>query len=66
MSDEITIRELHEEWIALEREGHHSNCVGLCTDDIVIQPPVGAAIAGRSAVERQLIASNEPIESVET
>ena len=66
MSDEHAIRELHERWIALEREGLQSNCVELCTDDVVIQPPAGGPIAGRSAVERQLLACSEPIESIET
>ena len=66
MSDEIAIRELHEKWIALERQGLHSECLQFCTDDVVIQPPFGVPIAGRSAVERQLLASNEPIESIET
>lgn len=63
-ADDRAIRDLHERWLQAEREGRPDAVLALCTPDIIMQPPVGEAVRGQSAVADLLAASAGAIEDI--
>lgn len=55
--DRTLIEQVHDAWLAAECDGRVDDILRLCTEDIVVQPPIGGACTGRAAFGRMLAAS---------
>lgn len=52
--DKALIEQLHDAWLAAEREGRINDILELCTEDVVVQPPIAPACVGRQDFRRML------------
>lgn len=48
-ADELSIRDLHDAWVAAEQRGDAEAVLSLCTEDVEWMPPGGPSIFGRDA-----------------
>lgn len=63
--DEVAILALQARWLAAEAAGRFDDLCALMTEDIVLQPPIGAPVEGLAAVRVFLGGEAAEVEGIE-